>query len=133
MTPLPTIERRRVERCEPGWPPVPRQGTCVHPRCQGRSEQRHHAVARGVLFGPYDYIYIDDERVINVLDLCMAHHDMLESKPGGCRSRLRWVDFGWAWYDRAEEDGTTRIYWADPKTETLWALQGFMKGDYRCQ
>lgn len=133
ITPLPVVERRRVEAAEPGWPRPPHSAACVHPRCQRRSEQRHHAVARSVLFGAYDYVYIDDERVINVIDLCDKHHDMLESKPGGCRSRLRWVDSDWAWYDRViPDDERTRILWVDPKHKSIWALIGFVKGEYLC-
>lgn len=91
-------------------------------------------LARSWVGIPADYIMIDKQRVIIVSDLCWHHHDALESQPGGCRARLRWLDTGWGWYDRVETPAAgTQIYWSDPDTNTTWIFKGFLKGEYRCQ
>lgn len=131
ITPLYPIDLDlRVQPGRPSLPSPEHLPTCSAPGCPERAAHRHHAVARSKLGGPFDFILIGDKLVVNVIDLCAKHHDMLESKPGGCEARLRWLrNNGWGWYIRA--DGRTdraSIWWPDPKTQTLWEFRGFMTG-----
>lgn len=65
-----------------------------------------------------------------VADLCEFCHERLESRPGGCQARLRWVSGEWAWFNREHDergrDG--RIYWYDPRSRTWWRFKAFLDG-----
>lgn len=101
---------------------------------------QHHAVARSqqrAQFGTvYDWLEINGQLVLVLVDLCGECHDRLESAPGGCKSRLKWgsTGTGWLWYDRATDeevnDGKARIWWYDTLTKEAWIFKGFCKGTY---
>lgn len=135
MTPLPVIPGSLVAR--PRWePPAPRRGpTCSHPICGAPAVHQHHAVGRSsqraTLGHVYDWLELNGELVLVLVDLCGTHHEQLESGWGGCKARLRWLG-GWGWYNRVSVTRESRIYWNDPKTG-CWEFQGFCKGDYKLE
>lgn len=130
MTPLPVVLRIRVSTPDEQPPSPPRSATCAAPSCGLTARHRHHAVNRSITFGPADYVLIDEMLVRNVVDLCVDHHFLLEDRPGGHRSRLRFLDTaGWGWYDRAITTEEGHIYWLDSKSGATWKFRGFLKGD----
>jgi hypothetical protein len=142
VTPLPAVPpEHRLSTPDPMPPSPGRSSLCAVPGCGRRSQQRHHIVKRSE---GGDFILIDDVYLVqNVADLCYdPHHMGVESGPGGCIYRIRWLgEAGWGWYRRAKEQvynenaphGThapkDKILWQDPKSDTLWEFRGFLKGD----
>lgn len=137
MTPLsPVVSGLRVSALDPGPPPPVRSAVCQRPGCGRNAAHRHHIVSRSVLNGPFNWVLITSEGgrflVRNVADLCFQCHDLLESGPGGCKARLRFVDKGgWSWYNRADVIASTRagIWWRDAQTNTVWEWRGSLKGE----
>lgn len=137
MTPLPVAPRSAL--APPAWqPPVPPMSpTCTAPGCRRTAAHRHHAVSRSLqraLFGKvYEWVEINGDLVLILVDLCPACHDLLESQWGGCKARLRWVS-GWIWYDRPTQEFVdsekAAIWWFDTKTQTPWKLRGYVRGEY---
>lgn len=138
MTPLPVVPQEQLYR-PAVVPRTPARGLlCSRPSCRMTAVHQHHAVSRSTqrkVFGvTYDWLDIGGETILIVVDLCGMCHDQLESGPGGCKARLRWAN-GWLWYDRAKqydiENPDGKIMWIDPRSNTIWKLKGYCRGEYK--
>jgi hypothetical protein len=78
---------------------------CSNPTCRRWVEHTHHLWRRSLLGGPFDWVKLDDGRIVaNLCGLCPRCHDDITGRVGGHKAAIRLLADGLFWWCRIAGD-----------------------------